>query len=145
MVQNVAPNKISLLFRPKFSLVDHRLAMNYLVILAHTTSVSTSSKYVGDWGGTSARAIRSSPASSISSRCKIRIFQVYTQGYSLMRSSGVSNQDWYDPFWYFTMSPGGNFPMKSSLLGAEGSAEASYLGYEIGFSEGFCLEVWVPD
>ena len=97
--------------RPKRSSVDYSLAISSLVSSTYTTSLSTSSKLVGSWYGILVRNRSSSPASSLSSWPKIRIFCVSPHGAFLMCSSRVTKRCWIDPFWCFTMSPGDMCPI----------------------------------
>ena len=99
----------SLLYYPKNSLVDHRLAMYYLVSLSPNASFSTSSNLMGIWGGLLSRVRRYSPATRISYWPKIWILQVTLQGDSFRCSSRVENLGGFNPFWYITMSPGDRF------------------------------------
>ena len=86
--------RISLLSRPKRSLVDHRLVMYSLIILCPTVYLFTSSKLVGIGDGLSVRVSRSYLTSRLLSWTKIRVFQVSPQGSSLVRSSMVVNYGW---------------------------------------------------
>ena len=84
----------SLFSHPKSSSIDHSLAMSYLVSLALTTSLSTSSNLMGSWGGISVVVWRFYLASRLSYCPTIIIFLVSPQDSSLMRSSMVTN--WVD-------------------------------------------------
>ena len=60
---------------PKMPLVDHILAMSYLMISYPTVSFTTSSKLVGIWDGFLVEFRRSSPASRISSWHKYSFYR----------------------------------------------------------------------
>ena len=68
--------RISLLFHPKRSVVDHRLAIYSLISLSSTASFPNSSKLVVIWDGLLVEVRRSSPTSRLRSWPKPRIFQV---------------------------------------------------------------------
>ena len=74
--------RISLLYHPKSSSVEHILDMSSLVIFSPTASFSTFSKLVGIWDGILFVVRSSSLASRLLSRPKNRIFQVsYQEAY----------------------------------------------------------------
>ena len=124
---------------PKRSSVEHSLAISSLVSLAPTVYLSNYYKLVWIWDGLSVRVMRSSPASRLLSWPKIRVFHVSPQRASLVRSSRVANMGGSGPFWYLMMSFGYRWPMKPSLVGAEGPDRASGLGFEVGVSVSFSL------
>ena len=110
---------------PKRSSADHSLAMSSLVRLAPITYFPISSKFFGFLDGLSVGVRKSSPASRLLSWTKIRIFQAFPQGASLVRSYRVANMGLYDPFWYLAISFGDRCPIEPFLMGAEGSNRAS--------------------
>ena len=125
MVKPVVPNQDILSSRPRRSSVDHILAISYLVSSAPIAYLYTSSRLVGILDGLLVRIKRSSPTSRLLSWPKIWVFQVSSQGSSLVRSSRVENLVVSDPFCYLAMYFRDRGPMGSSLIGAEVSGRAS--------------------